>query len=504
MGSEPPLANEKPDLQQQGFAASCLVLVLSALAVFGYAAVKYQRDQAAKEAARAAADAEQAVAEPDVPASADELPSAVRHAVTNATGDHGMNRLTRATMSLVALAAAIYIGRAGMEFLEASGGFLLLLLLGWVLALLLGAVAGWLSQPGVPTILRGRLGLPQAGPRRQLMPIPVAVLVVYVALVMVIGGVVLALVPMILPQLQQVVATVSRDGGGFADLTNTLQGLADSAGADVNVRAVIAQELLPVLRSIAGNLTGLASGIVGFFTNLIIVIVVGLYLNLGGAELAAKSLAMVPARYRGDARLLMRDVPQVFVGFIKGQSLYAFISAVGVAIVLMILGAPWLLLAAVAAFVLCLIPLLGSFLGLIPPALAALAVSPQTALLVLVVLGGFQLVLTNAVMPRLFSGPLAMEPILVLLSILIGIQLAGAWGGVLGIPVAAILQVLVRRYYHPDGPPDDRRPMRADAGGGGPQDESTDWRAADTSTGDSTDTKVVTTAGDTDDGPTVP
>ncbi len=393
-----------------------------------------------------------------------------------------MNHLTRATMALVALAAAIYVGRAVMEFFAASGSFLLLLLLGWVLALLLGAVAGWLSRPGVPAILRGRLGLPQAGPRRQLMPISAAVLVVYVALVLAIGGIVLALVPMILPQIQQVVITIAGDGGGFADFTSTLQGMADKTGANVDVRSVITQELLPILRSIASNLTGLLSGVVGFFTSLIIVIVVGLYLNLGGAELAAKSLGMVPARYRGDARLLMRDVPQVFVGFIKGQSLYAFISAVGAAIVLVVLGAPWLLLAAVAVFVLCLIPLLGAFLGLIPPVLAALAVSPQTALLVLVVLGGFQLVLTNAVMPRLFSGPLAMEPILVLLSILIGIQLAGAWGGVLGIPVAAILQVLVRRYYHPDGMPEDRGPAQAAAGGDGPHGGSTDWLAADTRT----------------------
>ncbi len=73
--SEPRLRNEKPDLQQQGFAASCLVLVLSALAVFGYAAAKYQREQAAKEAARAAAEAEEAVAESEAPTVGNDLPS---------------------------------------------------------------------------------------------------------------------------------------------------------------------------------------------------------------------------------------------------------------------------------------------------------------------------------------------------------------------------------------------------------------------------------------------
>lgn len=367
-----------------------------------------------------------------------------------------MDRLTRVTLSLLALAAATYLVQAVARFFERFGGFLLLLLMGWVLALILGAVARWLSRPRLPAFLRAGRAPPAADARRQLLPPSAAVLVVYLLLVLGIVGFATALVPVLLPQLQQVIAAASSRGSGIADVTASLQSLADDTGAQVDVHVIFLQQVVPFLRGIAGNLTALVSGMIGFLANLIVVIVVGLYLNLGGPKLAAKAVGIVPARYRDDALLLMRDVPQVFVGFLKGQSLYAALSAAAAALVLAVAGAPWLLLAAVAVFLLSMIPLLGAFLGLIPPVLAALAISPQAAAIVLVVLGAFQLVLTNAVMPRLFSGPLAMEPILVLLSILIGIQVAGTWGGVLGIPVMAMVQVLVGRYYDPETLQEDR------------------------------------------------
>ncbi len=163
-----------------------------------------------------------------------------------------------------------------------------------------------------------------------------------------------------------------------------------------------------------------------------------LYLNLGGSDLLRRVIALVPRRWQDEAWVFTGDVSDAFGGFLRGQAIYAAISGALVAVAMLALGVPYALAAAMLAFVLSLIPLFGSFLALIPPVLIGLTVSTQTALLLLVVLGGIQLVLTNAVMPRLFAGSIRMEPVVVFVAIVLGIGVAGLWGAIFAIPLTAL------------------------------------------------------------------
>jgi hypothetical protein len=88
-----------------------------------------------------------------------------------------------------------------------------------------------------------------------------------------------------------------------------------------------------------------------------------------------------------------------------------------------------------------LIPFFGPPLALLPPILATAVFSPGWFLIVAPALLVIQTVLVNYLQPRLMREALGMHPILVLVGLLVGAQVAGLWGALFGIPVFAVLNV---------------------------------------------------------------
>jgi hypothetical protein len=90
-----------------------------------------------------------------------------------------------------------------------------------------------------------------------------------------------------------------------------------------------------------------------------------------------------------------------------------------------------------------LIPFFGPPLALIPPVVGAALFAPDVLLPVTIILLVTQAVLVNWLQPRLMRGALGLHPILVLVGLLLGAQVAGLWGALFGIPIIAVLWVFV-------------------------------------------------------------
>jgi hypothetical protein len=90
-----------------------------------------------------------------------------------------------------------------------------------------------------------------------------------------------------------------------------------------------------------------------------------------------------------------------------------------------------------------LIPFFGPPLALVPPIIGAILFNGSAAIPVAIILFAVQTVLVNWLQPRLMRGALGLHPILVLVALLLGAQVAGVWGALFGIPVIAVLWVFV-------------------------------------------------------------
>jgi predicted PurR-regulated permease PerM len=346
------------------------------------------------------------------------------------------DRLVRLTLALVAVAAAQLIWGGVLGVLARYGGLLMVFVLGWLLAFILNPVVQWVTHPRLP-----HRGAPAPEPPRRRIPWGVAVLLVYL------GIAVIALVATILI-VPRVVDDLSRIVQSLPDLVNRLQAavlaLAQELGLKVapatiqqGAQATLSQLAAAVAGAVAG-LTALIVSVSTMLTNAILVLVFGLYLNLGGGDLLRRVIELLPRRWHDEAWVFSGDVNHSFGGFLRGQVIYAALSAAIVAVAMVLFQVPAVVGVTLLTFLLSLIPLFGSFLGLIPPVLAALTVSTQTAVLMLVILGGIQLVLTNAVMPKIFAGSIRMEPIVVFVAIVVGIGVAGLWGAIFAIPLTAL------------------------------------------------------------------
>jgi predicted PurR-regulated permease PerM len=308
------------------------------------------------------------------------------------------------------------------------GGFasiLLVVFLAWLLAFVMAPLVGWLED---------RLNAPRG-------PIVVAT---YLAALVVFGFLLFYIAAALTQQIaqlarsypdteQEILAVLGdwqrnlRFGRLEIDLTELY------AGA-ISQLETIGLEILDSAESIAG----VTIAAVGSF---LLIIVLSLYMLMDSTRILSRLRGVVPRRYSDEADLFERTTIRAFGGFLRAQIILAAVQGTLVAVVGTLFGIPYLFLWGTVSALLMLIPFFGPPLALIPPVVATVIFAPEWALLVVPVLLISQTVLVNYLQPRLMREALGMHPILVLVGLLVGAQVAGVWGALFGIPVIAVLNV---------------------------------------------------------------
>lgn len=190
----------------------------------------------------------------------------------------------------------------------------------------------------------------------------------------------------------------------------------------------------------AQNIAGVTIAALGA---LLLIIVISLYMVMDSQRILARLRSIVPRRYRDEADLLERSIVRAFGGFLRAQLILAVLQAAMVGVVGSIFGVPYLFLWGTLSALAMLIPFFGPPLALVPPVIGAALFAGESLIPVVIILFAVQTVIVNWLQPRLLRGALGLHPILVLVGLLIGAQVAGVWGALFGIPVIAVLWVFV-------------------------------------------------------------
>jgi BMFP domain-containing protein YqiC len=114
---------------------------------------------------------------------------------------------------------------------------------------------------------------------------------------------------------------------------------------------------------------------------------------------------------------------------------------------------PFVALIAVVTAALQSIPYFGQLISWAPLFLTALVFAPTTLVPVTICLVVGLLVIQNIISPRVLGSAVGMNPILVLAAVFVGAQVAGAIGGVFGVPVLAVLVTLFNAWLDQVRPP---------------------------------------------------
>ena len=236
-----------------------------------------------------------------------------------------------------------------------------------------------------------------------------------------------------------------------ASIASLAGGLQRAVGLDrstVDLAALVENAQRHTLPAVIGGLSdqtqAIAGSVLAVFGTLFIVVVLSVYAVADPAAITGTVRRIVPNRHADTLLLVERAVGRSFRGFLRAQLVLVMVQ-VGIALVLgLAFGLPYLFLLTVSSGILMFIPFFGPPLALIPTIFVAVGFRPDLALLITVALVASQTVLVNAIQPRLLRREVGLHPILVLVALLFGAQVAGLWGAIFSVPLCAIATLLAR------------------------------------------------------------
>ena len=150
---------------------------------------------------------------------------------------------------------------------------------------------------------------------------------------------------------------------------------------------------------------------------------------------------LLPVERQAQADRLTNDMYKVIKGYVNGQVLLALIASLLVLPGLLVFHVDYPFALMGLVFICGLIPMVGHTIGALIVTAVALFHSPLAAVGILVYYIAYQQIETYLIQPRLQATVTHLSPLLVLMSLTVGISFGGLVGGLVAIPIAACLRV---------------------------------------------------------------
>ena len=284
----------------------------------------------------------------------------------------------------------------------------------------------------------------------RVMPRGPAILVTFVGLIGLVTLALVFLIPLLVRQLRNfilITPAIANNANNF--LLGLIEPLAENELLPVpaeDVMAGLVQDLFTrareIIEGMLGGLIGFISGALNFGVVVFGVLFVAAYLLADVRKVKVTYLKATPRRYRRDALELWEAFGVSLSRYLGGLLLVVVIQGVLAGLALWILDVPYAILLGAWVSLTAIIPYLGAFLGGIPAVLVALVFrSPTIAVLTVVAYVLIQQLEGNFLTPRIQGRALHVHPIIVLLAVIGGGQLAGLAGVIFAVPALAVLRV---------------------------------------------------------------
>jgi predicted PurR-regulated permease PerM len=134
-------------------------------------------------------------------------------------------------------------------------------------------------------------------------------------------------------------------------------------------------------------------------------------------------------------------------GWIRGQLALMFIIGILTYVGLLLLKVNYALPLAIIAGLFEIIPNIGPTISMIPAVLIAATISPITALATLALYFLIQQFENNIIVPKVMQKAIGVRPLTTIVSLMIGLKLAGVLGAILAIPSYLVIRVVLEELY---------------------------------------------------------
>lgn len=322
-------------------------------------------------------------------------------------------------------------------------------LTGLLFLLVLSVFLAYLLDPLVKLIRRPF----KARSIERFMPRALAILISYLLVFSIVGAIIAAVAPMVSQQARDFGASVPAYGASIQRTFNDLNRRYDRLRVSPEVEARINEQAIAVGQSIT---TGVGVFIFNFLTFLPWLIIIPIMTFFFLKDVNSFRLAVLrlfpagPWRMRADS--ILNDANSTLAAYVRAQLISCVLIGVLCTIAFYFIGLKYALLLGILAGIFEFVPLLGPLtLGVIAVTTAGLGDNPWNALSTAIFLIVLRITHDYITYPRIVRGGIHLHPVLIILSVLAGEQIAGIPGVFLAIPVVALVTVAYKHFLEHQG-----------------------------------------------------
>ncbi len=285
------------------------------------------------------------------------------------------------------------------------------------------------------------------------MPRPLAIVIAFAIVLSVVGLAVSYIAPRAVEQAKDFGASIPSYATSLRQAINDMNRRFDRLRVPEEVQTRINDQLVAVGEQITTTAGSFVFSTLIYLPWLIIVPILTFFMLKDGDLIRISTLRMFPpGRWRERAGLVLSDISNTLAAYTRAMLVSSVFIGTICSIGFYIIGMRYALLLGILAGIFEFVPLLGPLtIGVISTAVAALGSDPQRGIWVAIFLIVLRIFHDYVSYPRIVRGGLHLHPLLIILSILAGEQIAGITGVFLAIPIVAIFTVMYKHVLEHQG-----------------------------------------------------
>jgi predicted PurR-regulated permease PerM len=198
-----------------------------------------------------------------------------------------------------------------------------------------------------------------------------------------------------------------------------------------------------------GGVIGVGKAVVSGLVSTITILVLTLYFLASLPQVINIGLRFVPATRRDRVSKLTNAIVGRIGSFVGGQAIIAALAAVFILIMGLIIGMPYPGPLAMVVLICGFIPLVGHFIGMSIVTVVSLTDSLTTAAIALGAYIVYVQIENYVITPRIMRKSLAIPGLVTIIAALLGASLLGLVGGLLAVPIAAAVLLILDEVVFP-------------------------------------------------------
>ena len=198
-----------------------------------------------------------------------------------------------------------------------------------------------------------------------------------------------------------------------------------------------------------GGVIGVGKAVVSGLVSALTILILTLYFLVSLPQVVNIALKFVPVSRRDRVAKLVNAIITRIGSFVGGQAIIAALAAIFILILGLIIKMPYSGPLAMVVLVCGFIPLVGHFIGMSIVTLVALTKSPTTAVVALAAYIIYVQFENYLITPRIMRKSLAIPGLVTIIAALLGTTLLGLVGGLLAVPIAAAVLLIIDEVVFP-------------------------------------------------------